>query len=397
MRIAHLVTHPIQYFVPLYRKIAELRAFDLTVFYENDLSLGTYADPGFGRPIAWGMDLLGGYDHHFLPRWGPSHRNGRLFPINWGLWEALRTGRFDAVWINGYTRLGHLSAILQARALGLPVALRGDTNHFQAGRGVAKEAARSVFLRGLHASVQGFLSVGQANRAHYLAHGAPEGRIFNVPFSVDHERLNRIWRERQPEIPALRATLDLEPGRPILAFVGRLAPEKGVLDLVEGYRRLAAASTDSLRLPHLLLVGDGPQRAELEDQLRENPLPYLRLAGFQNQMDLPLYYGLCDALILPSRFEPWGLVVNEAMALGKPVLASDQVGAALDLVEEGKTGWRFPAGDSDAISNAIQRAFRDLNHLNFLGQQALARIQYFSLDSSAWALRSAFESMTGMV
>jgi glycosyltransferase involved in cell wall biosynthesis len=394
LNIAHLITHPIQYNAPLYQEIQRSQAFKLKVFFENDFSLHEHTDQGFGRSISWGRDLLEGYDHQFLKTWFPRDTNTFLFPLNTGFWSALREGSFDAVWIHGYNRLVHLMAVLQARALGIPVALRGDTNHFIAKRDWGHEAVRSGFLRGLHAASQGFLAVGKANRAHYLAHGASPDRVFFAPFSVDHAHLEAVIRTQAEVTRHLRQQLELEPGRAVLLFAGRFVPEKGLKDLLLAYRQLLRATPSHLH-PHLVLVGDGPLRSLIESDSAEDPLPLVRFTGFKDQMDLPHYYAIADVLVLPSRIEAWGLVVNEAMALGRPVIASDAVGASHDLVLPGRTGWTFPAGDVEALAVQLETAVRDPERLAQMGRASQELVQAYSPSATVRGLTSAFQSMAG--
>ncbi len=392
LRVAHLVTHPIQYYAPLYQEINRSQAFELKVFFENDISVRPFTDIGFGTTISWGRDLLAGYDHQFLRTWFPRGTNTFLLPMNTGLWSALKQGRYDVLWIHGYNRLVHLVAVLQARALGIPVALRGDSNQYAPKRPWARDTARAGFLRGLHATCQGFLAVGEANRAHYLAHGAPPERIFLAPFSVDHAHLEEVIRSHPEETESIRRQLELDPGRPILLFVGRFAPEKGLEDLILAYRRLLQELPPALH-PHLLLVGDGPLRSWLEADLAEDPLPLVRLTGFKNQMELPHYYAIADLLVLPSRFEAWGLVVNEAMALGRPVLVSNSVGATHDLVLPGQTGWTFTAGDVEALAALLGSAMQDRERLSEMGRAAKEWIQAYSPSATVRGLTAAFQTM----
>jgi glycosyltransferase involved in cell wall biosynthesis len=394
LRVAHLITHPIQYNAPLYREIQRTGAFHLRVFFENDFSLREHTDKGFSRAISWGRDLLGGYDHQFLPACCLRDTNTFLFPMNLGFWTALRSGAFDAVWIHGYNRLVHLLAVLQARGLGIPVALRGDTNHFIPRRSLTKEAVRSTFLRGLHAVTQGFLAVGAANRAHYLAHGAPPDRVFFAPFSVDHAHLEAVV-QTQPEVTRhIREQLDLEPDRAVLLFVGRFVPEKGLEDLLRAYRRVLQVAPPQ-RHPHLVLVGDGPLRTWLESELADHSLPLVRIVGFKNQMELPHYYAIANILVLPSRTEAWGLVVNEAMALSRPVIVSDAAGASHDLVLPGKTGWTYQVGDPEALAARMESAVRNLDHLVEMGRCAHAHVQAYSPSATVHGLTEAFRTMAG--
>lgn len=136
-------------------------------------------------------------------------------------------------------------------------------------------------------------------------------------------------------------------GKYWLLYVGRLSPEKDLPTLIEAMKRVDPAL-------ELVLIGEGPQRAELEALVSESGLSSrVHFLGGKNLHDLVPYYASALALVLPSRREPWGLVVNEAMVLGCPVIVSDHCGCFPELVREGETGFGFAAGSVDGLVSAI--------------------------------------------
>jgi glycosyltransferase involved in cell wall biosynthesis len=111
-------------------------------------------------------------------------------------------------------------------------------------------------------------------------------------------------------------------------------------------------------------------------------MPYVYFAGFQDPSHLPKYYGVADVFVLPSQCEPWGLVVNEAMASGLPVIATGKVGAARDLIVEGENGYLVPENDPVALASAIDRACESEQHLLLLGEKARGTVQSWNYDST---------------
>ena len=119
------------------------------------------------------------------------------------------------------------------------------------------------------------------------------------------------------------------------------------------------------------MVGDGDRKATLQEQARSlNIEPLVRFAGFRNQTELPRFYDLCDVFVLPSKLEPWGLVVNEVMNAGRAVIVSDQVGAAADLVRNGENGFVYPAGDVDALTGALRQILSDPEQCRHMGERS---------------------------
>jgi glycosyltransferase involved in cell wall biosynthesis len=141
--------------------------------------------------------------------------------------------------------------------------------------------------------------------------------------------------------------------------------------------------------PSLIIVGDGEERAALETCARAFQLDHVHFAGFRNQTELPAFYDLCDVFVLPSDNEAWGLVLNEVMNAGKPVVASDQVGAAADLIQEGVNGHVFPAGDVAALRSRIASILADPARARGMGQASRKIISGWNFEAGRVGLLSA--------
>lgn len=146
--------------------------------------------------------------------------------------------------------------------------------------------------------------------------------------------------------PPLERTGLIEPDQPRFLFVGRLIERKGIEVLLSAFRSVGRGE--------LLLAGDGPLRSFVEAEAKSDPR--IRFLGYANEETLPEVYRQADILVVPSHFEPWGLVVHEGLAYGLPVIATNQVGAAADLIDSGTNGYVFPAGSSEALASAMRAA-----------------------------------------
>jgi glycosyltransferase involved in cell wall biosynthesis len=330
VRLGVLDFHPIQYHAPLYRRLAERGHLDLDVLYLRGHGQRACVDPGFGVPVAWNVDLLSGYDSGFL---APATLGRRVAAL--ARWIRSR----DVVVIYGHSDpwmlLGALACVLSRT----PYLLRGDAGPAGPGAG-ARRAARAVVARAVVSASAGGLAVGSRNAAFYRKYGTRP--VTFAPHSVDNDRFARDPAERGPD---LLSRLGMPPaGRPVIMFCGKLQPYKRPLDLVAAVARLPREVT-------LLMVGDGPLAGLARDGQRPGQGV---VTGFVNQAELPSYYHAADILVLPSAAEPWGLVVNEAMAAGALPVVSDGVGAAPDLVAG--LGEIYPAGDVAALAAALARA-----------------------------------------
>ncbi len=392
-RLACLVSHPIQYQAPLLRAVARERSIDLTALFLSDFSVRTYRDRGFGSRVRWDVPLLGGYRHLVLaPSRGsttPSDPTGRWRPWVPRLGRVLAEGRYDALWIHGWSHQTSWRAIAAARRLGMKVLLRGESNLL----GRPRHGLRRLLLARLFRRVDGFLAIGSANREFYRSHGVPDERIVSMPYAIDNDALRDRVQQAAAKRAALRRLIGFDESRPVILFCAKLLPRKRPFDLLDAYRQL---SPDGVREPDagLVFVGDGPLREELQARARALGWSSIRFAGFRNQTELPAFYDLCDVLVLPSEHETWGLVVNEALAAGRAVVVSDRVGCGPDLVRDGENGFVFPLGDVAALADRLRRTLAEGAPAR-MGLAGRARIEGWGLQQDVDGLLAALRATVG--
>jgi glycosyltransferase involved in cell wall biosynthesis len=397
VRLAYLVSHPIQYQAPLLRRIAREPDLELTVYFGSDFSVREYKDKGFGVTVKWDVSLLDGYRYEFLPTIRDTGRTGRLSPLNYGIFSRLRGRRAepaaDVLWVHGYSTANALQAMLAAKTLGIPVLLRAESRLME-DRSRSKEAARRLFFAGLSGLVDGVLSIGASNAAfwrHYLGEEFPQSPM---PYAVDNAYFQRRSEEARAGRADLLAELKLDPSRPVILFASKLQQRKCCGDLLEAYIKLSPAPGVDPH-PYLVIVGDGEERAALERRASESGFEGIRFCGFRNQSELPRFFDLATVFVLPSRREPWGLIVNEVMNAGRAVILSDEVGCAVDLVRDGVEGRIFPAGDVNALTGALQSVLATPGTAIEMGQRGRERIQSWSFEEDVQGLRNAIEQAMG--
>jgi len=391
VRLAYLVSHPIQYQAPLLRRIAREPDIDLTVFFGSDFSVRGYKDEGFGVGVKWDIPLLDGYKHEFLPRLRDRGDAGPTTPINRGIFSRLRGCRgvapFDVLWVHGYASVNALHGMFAARLLGIPVLLRAESWLRDRGRSKLKLAAKGLFFDSLKNLVDAVLPIGTLNSeywAHYFGIDAPQ---FLMPYAVDNAYFSERARAAQSGRATLRSELNLDSARPVILFASKLQSRKHCDHLIEAYRRLAPVGGEPE--PYLVIVGDGEERAALERQAAAIGLSTIRFCGFRNQSELPRFFDLATVFVLPSRHEPWGLIVNEVMNAARPVIVSSDVGCGPDLVEDGANGCIYPVGDIDALTTALRRVLKSPETAHAMGQRAFERIQRWSFEQDVQGLRQA--------
>jgi|HubBroStandDraft_1064217.scaffolds.fasta_scaffold02322_9 glycosyltransferase involved in cell wall biosynthesis len=394
VRLAYVVSHPIQYQAPLLRRIAREPDIDLTVLFGSDFSVRGYKDEGFGVEVIWDVPLLNGYRSQFLPRLRDTGNVSPLSPISRGILRRLRNAdgspAFDALWVHGYASVNALHAILAANTLGIPVLLRAESWLADRPRNIATLAAKQLFFRLLRPAIAATLPIGSRNRDYWAHYFGPDMPQFLMPYAVDNTWFAQRTAAADPS--ELRAELQLTPGRPIILFASKLQARKHADHLLEAYSRLCAAAPNPQ--PYLLIVGDGEERTRLESRARELSLEGLRFPGFRNQSELPAFFALSDVFVLPSRHEPWGLIVNEAMAAGCAVIVSDEVGAHADLITDGIEGYVYPVGDIEALTTALDRVVSNPEQTQRMGQAAKARIASWDFEADIRGLRQALATVT---
>ncbi len=199
---------------------------------------------------------------------------------------------------------------------------------------------RQFRLAQLHASYAPIWGIGQFAVDQYKLEFGSRRAYYNLPYFSDLERFQSIGRK------AKQSGSDR-----VFLFSGSLIHRKGVDLLARAFVRLAR-ELSNIRLK---LMGTG----ELHDSLRKTLQPVndrVEFLGFKDWAELPACYVEADVLCVPSRYDGWGLVVPEGLAAGLPVIATNQMGAALELIKPGSNGWLLPAGDEDALFAALREA-----------------------------------------
>jgi glycosyltransferase involved in cell wall biosynthesis len=254
----------------------------------------------------------------------------------------------------------------------------------------AKKCAKYLALRALFSRLAGFLYIGALNKTYYQHFGVPESRLFWCPYTVDNGFFRRYAEALAPQRHELRAGWGIHDERPVILFAGKLAAVKQPLLLLEAYRRLRQR-----RCCALLMVGDGPLRGELEAEIRRSAIQDVHITGFLNQTEIPKAYAAADLLVLPSRGEPWGLVVNEAMNFSLPIVVSDRVGCGPDLVTSGVNGEVFEHSSAGALEAALERCVSHPEQLIEFGRASLQRIQHWGLPETARGITQALNAVVG--
>ena len=380
-RLALVVSHPIQYYAPLYQRLARREDLEIRVFFTWHAGETGVLDRGFGEHFAWDIPLTSGYEfevvansasspgtHHFLGLRNPS------------LLERVTGWGPDVVHVTGWAWWSHVRLLRDLHRRKVPVLFRGDSHLLDSSRSGLRWWLKRLLLARIYSWPSVMLYVGQANRRYYEAFRVGEERLRYCPHSVDVGRFSNPSDDLEREAADWRRALEVPESANVLLFAGKFERKKQPLELM---RAVLEQSGEKMVL---IMVGGGELGPEVHRLAASDP-GLFRLLPFQNQSRMPVVYRLCDLFVLPSAFgETWGLAVNEAMASGRPVLVSDRVGCGEDVVDD-TCGEILPWRDMNRMIAAARRIVGDRERLRTISSGAARRAWSFdiSLTESATA------------
>lgn len=385
VKVLIVSSHPVQYAVPLYRRYSSDPRIDLTVAFCSLHGTRESVDPEFGVRPAWDVPLLDGYRWVHPKNRAPKESLLRFFGlINPGLWRLIRNGRYDVVVIFGYRAVSFWIAILATRLSGAQLVLPSEA--WKSDREGRKDRLKRLVLPRIYGLAASCMAQSTRTVEFLRSLGIPRDRIVLTPYVVDNDyfanasaSVNRVEVRRRWGIPVDAC---------VAAFVGKLVPRKRPQALLE-----AVAAVPGI---HAVFAGSGRSEPDLRRRADELGIgDRTHWLGFVNQSGLPEVYAASDVVVLPSEFEPFGLVVNEAFACGRPVIATEACGAARDLVIDGETGFVVPVADDAAIANRLGLLAGSSELREMMGEGARVRISQWAPEHNALAFAEACISLAG--
>lgn len=378
-RFIFLNSHPIQYFAPLYQQMARQEGVELEVLYCSDQGVSEKKDEQFGTVFSWDIPLLEGYKYRFFHNYARRPGLTGFWGLqNWGIVGYLFHAPKSIIVINGWQFFIYIVAIIAGKMAGHTVCLRAESplSRELAYTGKKKWLKRFLLGKILFRLPHYFLYIGKQNKAFYKYMGVADKSMIFTPYSVDNQRFQKYYPESESAKQDIRTRLHLPPTNTIVLYSGKFMQKKRPLDLLQAWRN---TNTENALL---VFMGEGALRTEMEKYIEQHQLHNVRLTGFVNQAEIPVYYAAADAYVMLSDAdETWGLSTNEAMNLRLPVIISETTGCSADLVEQGVNGFRFPLGNVEDLSSKLQRILDDANFRQTAGRRSLDIINRYSYDA----------------
>lgn len=378
-KIIFLLSHPIQYFSPLFQQMIKDDKINLSVFYCSDENVKGHLDKEFGVKFKWDIDLLSGYNYKVLKNnsWKPSIFNGFWGLLNFEIIKTLKKERGGFLVIHGWNYATNFLAIVTAKFYGIKLCLRGE-NPLNQELLKSKNILllRKIFFKYLFFPLfDYFCYIGSQNKKLYEYYDVPAKKLIFTPYAVDNDRFKAEYEKYRVQKTEIRKELGLPVDKRIILTSGKYIYKKRPMDLLKAFQLL---NNDNAAL---VFLGDGELRTEMENYIKENNLEQVYLTGFKNQTEVGKYSAAADLFVISSGAgETWGLVVNEAMIFGLPIIASDLVGCTADLVIDGNNGFKFKCGDINDLLNKIKLIISDDNRLKCFGKSSIEKIKDYSYD-----------------
>lgn len=326
------------------------------------------------------------FNYRVLPSW--RQRLGRYnLLINRGVHAALSSIEPNVVLCGGYNYLASWSTARWARSHRVPLLLWSESTARDRRRGyLLVEFMKARFLKLCAA----FVVPGKSSFEYLTALGIAPQRIFTAPNAVDtalFSNLAEIARRNESQVRRRRHL----PSRYFL-YVGRLVKDKGIFELLEAYAQLEAEIRCDIGL---VFAGTGSDSRKLVERAAKISPGAIQFAGFVHREELPEIYAFADALIFPTHSDPWGLVVNEAMACSLPVILTSVAGCASDLVQDGQNGFVIPPRDVARLARAMAHVAEDSARGAEMGRKSGECIAANSPDKWANGVLEAVKSVVG--
>jgi glycosyltransferase involved in cell wall biosynthesis len=360
------------YRIPVFNALARQKGIELHVIFLSE------TDPTQRRWLVYKDEIE--FSYEVLPAW--RRRWGRWhILLNRGMWRALENFRPNSILCGGYNYPAFWQALIWAKF---------HRTHFAAWiestiRDQRNPSALAAFIkRWFVRNCDSFAVPGKSSFEYVRSMGVPAERIHTAPNAVDNQRFATLARAAKQREEQLRTELGLPPR--YFVYAGRVTREKGAFHLLEAYTRLEPELRAEVGL---VLVGEDTAKNELMKNAAKFYPGKVVFPGFAQRDQLAAFYALAEALVFPTLSDTWGLVVNEAMACGLPIIASDVAGCVADLVQDGENGFVIPSANVDKLAEALAAFARDPKLAARMGQHSARLIDAFSPECCAAGLATA--------
>lgn len=385
-KLAILVTHPVQYFAPIFRELAQQPDLQVKVFFGCNHGVIPSKDPNFGVVFKWDCQPTIGFEHEFISTSSLKALTGiQGIRLATKAVAAINSYQPDAVLIFAYSPTFITASTLLLSLAGQKLMLRAETTDEALSRSYLKEKIRQLLLSFYYRQFTHFFPIGTNSINHYLRMGIDKTCMTLAYYAIDTEFFQKQVDFWLPQKDTLRAKAGIREQEHVFIYCGKMFPAKNPLIIADALEKLSPGEKAKT---WFIAVGDGELREEFERRVKLQLGQKAIFVGFKNQSELGQYYAMADTLILPSQSgETWGLVVNEALQFNLKVIVSDKVGCAKDLIKDNNTGWIFTSGNAVELSVFIAQSinlykpylvnFKNTNSCQKIAQTIYSQVKHY--------------------
>jgi len=354
MRIALVVSHPIQHFCPQYASWAKNNQVTFKVFFASALGYKKYVDPNFGREISWGNLRLNEFDHVFLNGDAviPSDKNIDAISLE----KHLSDFSPDALIIYGYFQKLQRRAHRWAQHTKIPIAYISDSE-LRHPRSLITSWIKSFFVKHYFSSIDYFLSVGDANEEYYKRYGTLESQFVRMHFPIDIEQYENAYTLQKELSVECRNKYNILSEDIVLSVVGKLVPWKNQDHIIDALSLLEKENV----FVHLFIIGSGVEKDKWEQKASRLTKSKVHFTGFVEAHYLPMYYAASDIYVHSAGVEPHSIAISEAIYMGCPIVLSDRCGSygPTDDVQVDKNGFVYTFGEIKQLADQLKKIISD--------------------------------------
>lgn len=393
-KIAILALHPIMYQTPIFRELSDYtksskEKIEVIVYFADDISLKNVFFKEFNvfyKPKV--PSLIKGFDFKFLKNYSYDSRKGFLSRINPGIFNELIENNYDAILIHGYDTLTSWFALLAAKLTRTKVifrgeaVLRGNENTFG-----LKNLFKRVIIQFFFSNCDAYLYSCTGNLNFISFYGVCIDKMFKIPCAVNNDFFTEEFNKYQNLKDEIRNSLKIPNDNLVVLFSARFTERKRPFDLINAIKNINNKNIT------LLFVGDGPERGKMEKNIIENNIN-ARFTGFVNQDEISKYYTIADLFTVISDYDPSPKAMNEAMNFKLPIISTNVVGTASDLIEDGINGFIIGVGEIDALSRNITKLNEDRLLLKTMGEKSFLKVKQWNYKADVLGIINALKYVT---
>ncbi len=345
-KLAIVVTHPVQYFSPLFKEVA--KELDIIVFYGYNPKKETGKD-GFNLEFEWDVDLLNGYRYYFFENISRNKSAGTFFGIKVDykdIHRQMQQHQITHCIIFGWHSYYYWQFYRYCITHRIKMAVRGDSQ-LNPTENTLKKIIKKLLYPLFIKRYDAIFYVGKRNFKYMQYYGAQPRKMIFSPHAVDQN----FWKPQKQQANKYVTFL----------WVAKFSYIKQPMEAIKAFEKIHQKYPNT----KLIMVGSGDLLQAVQDYISQHQIQNIELSGFKNQTELISYYSKADALLLTSYSETWGLVVNEAFSCLTPAIVSNSCGCVDDLIEDGKTGYQYKRGDVENLYLAMEKLIINRHKINF--------------------------------